>query len=566
MLKPRSPAGSPGPGPGPEPEPQAEPQPPPRPSPGASPGDPGPRPAEPTVEEEFQFLLCQGCQAPAKCPKLLTCLHTLCSGCLESRGPRCPTCHASQPPDTEDTALDNVFFESLQRRLSLYGQIVAAQALCTRCKEPAAFWCFECEQLLCAKCFDAHQWFLKHEARPLAELRDQTAREFLDSTRKSNSIFCSNPNHRTPALTSIYCRGCSKPLCCSCALLDAGHSDLKCDLGAEVTQRQEELRATAQALQERERAFAAAQAQARAALGQLGCARAEAEARIRAGVRQAVARVRAQERALLEALEARFGRERARLAERLRHLEAVLQRMRTGGALVRRLELYASDQEVLDMHGFLQRALGRLRREEPGDPAAPRSFAHLEERLQLLVSGITNALLSQGASPEAASVPRNSLDVELPSEEQRTEAPTPSQAETQPVAVEPAGPGGVPLPSYSFCVTGPSCREEGSRISPPKKRKSCYIQCSSKIIKMESEGETEARLSTGSLETPRSSSSWAEPPPPLGRDGTPSPERPLRGQEACAPPDNHVTSEDSEPGELVVVISSSEDSEAEDPP
>lgn len=147
------------------------------------------------TEEEFQFLRCQGCQAEAKCPKLLLCLHTLCSGCLEAPSMQCPICQANAP------ILDNIFFESLQRRLSVYRQIVGTHAACTRCKEPAEFWCFECEQLLCAKCFEAHQWFLKHEARPLAELRSQSVGQFLDGTRKSNNIFCFNPNHRSPTLT-----------------------------------------------------------------------------------------------------------------------------------------------------------------------------------------------------------------------------------------------------------------------------------------------------------------------------------------------------------------------------
>lgn len=151
------------------------------------------------MQEEFQFLRCLGCQAQAKCPKLLPCLHTLCSGCLEARGFQCPICQApgADPPAE---ALDNVFFESLQRRLAVFRQIVDVQAACTRCKESADFWCFECEQLMCNKCFEAHQWYLKHEARPLAELRDSSVREFLDGTRKPN-IFCSNTNHRTPAQT-----------------------------------------------------------------------------------------------------------------------------------------------------------------------------------------------------------------------------------------------------------------------------------------------------------------------------------------------------------------------------
>ncbi|XP_011788336.1 PREDICTED: protein PML isoform X7 [Colobus angolensis palliatus] len=385
-----------------------------QPSPSHSPTEQAPSP-----EEEFQFLRCQQCQAEAKCPKLLPCLHTLCSGCLEESGMQCPICQAPWPLGADTPALDNVFFESLQRRLSVYRQIVDTQAVCIRCKESADFWCFECEQLLCAKCFEAHQWFLKHEARPLAELRNQSVREFLDGTRKTNNIFCSNPNHRTPTLTSIYCRGCSKPLCCSCALLDSGHSELKCDISAEIQQRQEELDAMTQALQEQDSAFGAVHAQMHAAVGQLGRARAETEGLIRARVRQVVAHLRAQERELLEAVDARYQRDYEEMASRLGRLDAVLQRIRTGSALVQRMKSYASDQEVLDMHSFLRQALCRLRQEEPQSlQAAVRTdgFDEFKVRLQDLSSCITqgtDAAVSKKASPEAASTPRDPTDVDL---------------------------------------------------------------------------------------------------------------------------------------------------------
>ncbi|XP_032100689.1 protein PML isoform X7 [Sapajus apella] len=418
MQQEPAPARSPGPQQDPA-RPHAPTMPPPdTPSEGRQPS-PSHSPAEQATEEEFQFLRCQKCEAEAKCPKLLPCLHTLCSGCLEASGMQCPICQAPWPPGADTPALDNVFFESLQRRLSVYRQIVDAQAVCTRCKESADFWCFECEQLLCAKCFEAHQWFLKHEARPLAELRNQSVREFLDGTRKTNNIFCSNPNHRTPTLTSIYCRGCSKPLCCSCALLDSGHSELKCDISAEIQQRQEELDAMTQALQEQDGAFGAAHAQMHAAVGQLGRARADTEAQIRARVRQVVAHVQAQERELLEAVEARYQRDYEEMASRLGRLDAVLQRIRTGSALVQRMKCYASDQEVLDMHGFLRRALCRLRQEEPQSlQAAVRTdgFDEFKVRLQDLISCITqgtDAAVSKKARPEAASTARDPIDVDL---------------------------------------------------------------------------------------------------------------------------------------------------------
>ncbi|XP_010953578.1 protein PML isoform X2 [Camelus ferus] len=562
MQQEPAPAGSPGPQQDPA-LPYAPTMPPPEPpSEGHQPSpSPSPSPTEQATEEEFQFLHCQGCRAEAKCPKLLPCLHTLCSGCLEESGRQCPICQAPWPPGADAEALDNVFFESLQRRLSVYRQIVDAQALCTRCKEPADFWCFECEQLLCVKCVEAHQWFLKHEARPLAELRSQSVSEFLDATRKSNNIFCSNPNHRSPTLTSIYCRGCSKPLCCSCALLDRGHSELKCDISAEIQQRQQELDAMTQALQEQDSVFGAAQAQMRSAVSQLGRVRSCTEELIRQRVQQVVAHVLAQEQELLAGVNARYQRNYEEIAGQLGRLDAVLQRIRTGSVLVQRMKRYASDQEVLDMHGFLCKALHHLRQEEPQNlQAATRtdSFDEFKMRLQDLVSCITqgtDAAPSKKASPAAASSPRDPLDIDLPEVAQRAQVQASGLAAVQPV------PGAHPVPVYAYSMKDPSCREEVSNTATPQKRKSCQTEYPRKVIKMESEEEKEARLARSSPEQPRPSTSAAVSPPRL--DGPPTPESPIIRNETFLPDSNHATSDPGEAEERIVVISSSEDSDAE---
>ncbi|KAM7230720.1 hypothetical protein CapIbe_018210 [Capra ibex] len=517
-------------------------------------------PTEQATEEEFQFLRCQGCRAEAKCPKLLPCLHTLCSGCLEESGIQCPVCQAPWPSGASAQALDNVFFESLQRRLSVYQQIAREQAFCTRCKELAHYWCFECEQLICAKCFEAHQWFLKHEARPLAELRSQSVREFLDGTRKSNNIFCSNPNHRSPMLTSIYCRGCSKPLCCSCALLDRDHGELKCDISMEIQQRQDELDTMTQDLQEQDRSFGAAQAQMRSAISQLGRVRADTEEFIRERVREVVAHVLEQERELLEGVGARYQRDYEEIAGQLGRLDAVLQRIRMGSVLVQRMKLYASDQEVLDMHDFLRKALHQLRQEEPQSLRATvhtDSFNEFRVRLQGLVSCITqgrDAALSRRASPEAASTPRDTCGPDPPEEVPRDQMQAAGLAVVQPV------PGAHPVPVYAFSIQDPSRREEGTHT---QKRKACQTECPRKVIKMESEEGEESRLAQSSPEQPRPSTSRAVSPPHL--DGPSSPKSPIRRDELPLPESNHQTGDPAETEERVVVISSSEDSDAENP-
>ncbi|XP_012931703.1 protein PML isoform X3 [Heterocephalus glaber] len=522
-------------------------------------------PAEEAMEEEFQFLNCQGCQTQAKCPKLLPCLHTLCSACLEAPGLQCPICQAPQLAGAVP-ALDNVFFESLQRRLTLYRQIMDAQAACTRCKELADFWCFECEQLLCAKCFEAHQWFLKHEARPLVELRQHEAREFLDSTRKSNNIFCSNPNHRTPTQTSLYCRGCSKPLCCSCALLDRDHGDLRCDIGTEIQQRQSELDAMARSLQDQDGAFQAVRAEVRSAVSQLGQARADTEEKIHAHVRQVIAHVQARERELLQAVQAQYQRDYEGMARRLGRLDAVLQRIRVGGTLVQRMKRYASDQEMLEMHGFLREALCRLRQEEPQHLQAPvrtDSFDEVKVRLQDLMSCIpqgTDAALSKTASPEASSTPNDSSVTDQSNKAPKAQAQPLGLSEAQPAAVVHLVPRAHPMPIYAFSMRSPPSGEVSNIVSP-QKRKSSQTQCSRKIIKLESEEGKEVPMAPRPTEQPRPSTSRAVSPP--HPDGPTQPESPTVGKEVLQPNSTPVISGAAEADERIVVISSSEDSDAE---
>ncbi|KGL84455.1 Protein PML, partial [Tinamus guttatus] len=209
---------------------------------------------------------CVGCKNESPNLKLLTCLHTLCLNCLSNNKPigQCPMCRTAIPEASGIPDRDNLLFSSLQARLNIYKKIRSKGGLgCCRCqKEAAAVWCSECEEFLCLSCFEAHQWFFKkrsHEARKLDDLRAESEHQFLESTRRSCSLFCSSPGHNNQGhVTSIYCRRCEKPLCCSCALLDSQHSRFYCDIRSEIQQRQEDLAALSQDLKKTRSSFEAA--------------------------------------------------------------------------------------------------------------------------------------------------------------------------------------------------------------------------------------------------------------------------------------------------------------------
>ncbi|XP_010170634.2 protein PML-like, partial [Antrostomus carolinensis] len=197
------------------------------------------------LEDDFRFILCEGCQQESPNLKLLTCLHTLCLDCLSENKPigQCPVCRTAIPQASGIPDMDNLLFTNLQARLKVYKKIIdGVDLFCDYCKKDGEFWCSECEEFLCFKCFQAHQHYLKkesHKTKRVMDIRAGSAKDFLKDTRRTSNLSCSNPTHKSQAV-SIYCKKCCKPLCCICALLDSQHAPF-CDIRSETQRRQEEL-------------------------------------------------------------------------------------------------------------------------------------------------------------------------------------------------------------------------------------------------------------------------------------------------------------------------------------
>ncbi|OXB81996.1 UNVERIFIED_CONTAM: hypothetical protein H355_004079, partial [Colinus virginianus] len=336
------------------------------------------------LEDDFQFLLCEGCRQESPNLKLLTCLHTLCLGCLSENKPvgQCPVCRAPIPQPDGIPDVDNVLFASLQARLRVYRCIVSgAELLCDNCGRASEYWCLECKEFLCTKCFETHQRYVKrenHEAKRVQDIRVGSLQEFLEGTRRSGSSSCPIPTHQNQTL-SIYCKQCCRAVCCICALLDAAHSGQHCDIGMEARLRQDELAALGQELQRQRGGFEASHT----AL-QEEAARLEVEGRgvqelVRQRVEQLVRLIRHEEEELLALVERKQERGRRELAGELTRVEAALQRMEAGERLVEKMGLYATEQEVMDMQPFIKDALEELRRQQPVAVGELASMAALQE-------------------------------------------------------------------------------------------------------------------------------------------------------------------------------------------
>ncbi|KAM6425876.1 protein PML isoform 3-T3 [Liasis olivaceus] len=323
------------------------------------------------MEEDFGFLLCKGCRRETTNPKLLACLHTLCTECLEENKPvaQCPVCNSPIQGPNQAPLQDNLLFANLQAKLNTYQKIARDQTVvCNFCKGGAEFWCSECDEFLCLKCYEAHQWFLKrksHEAQRLADLRKETAQSFLEGARKSCRLFCSEPTHNNQVI-SIYCNGCRKALCCCCALLDGEHYNAKLyrDIRMEIESRKEELGRIKEELVERKRSFESAHKSVYERLQKLERLRNETREQIQEKVDDMVQWIQQKGDELLEKVDHQFCQEQEGAKKKLDSAEQIIKRIEAGEQMVEKMDLFGSDQEVMDMHPFIKESLERLRKEK----------------------------------------------------------------------------------------------------------------------------------------------------------------------------------------------------------
>ncbi|XP_056355659.1 protein PML isoform X2 [Oenanthe melanoleuca] len=429
-----------------------------------------PRPAaggeeeeEEDEDEDFQFLRCEGCGQDSARPRLLSCLHTLCPGCL-SDTKQCPLCRAAAGAP----AMDNLLFANLRSRLQLWRQIRSSGGPgCSRCKgEAALVWCSDCEEFFCAKCFEEHQWWHKkkaHRVRRVEELRAGSARQFLDDTKSSCSLFCSSASHPEESrVCSIYCPRCERALCCPCALLDTGHAPFR-DLRAESRRRQDELRSLRRDLRRLRGGFEAALARLRSEAARREEQRERLRERVRASAERLEQLVRREAEELRALLEARPERGRGALAEELSGAEGALLRLEAAERLVERLGRYGGEQELMDMQPFVKGALLQLQRLRPPQPPElrePPHFAQCRARLRALVERVTGR-------PD---VPEVEVALEDNPEEDPTHPKIQSVSSLEEIHVE------QPLPRSSCSKRPLPCMERGSQMSP-------------KILKLECEHE-----------------------------------------------------------------------------
>ncbi|XP_026540293.1 protein PML isoform X1 [Notechis scutatus] len=506
------------------------------------------------MEGDFQFLLCDRCQTQAGNPKLLTCLHTLCTECLEENKPigQCPVCESPIQASDGSPLKDNLLFSNLQTKLNTYQKIVSSEVLfCNLCKEEAEFWCSECSEFLCRKCYEAHQWYLKqksHESQRLADLKKETAQSFLEGLKKSCTLFCAERSHNNQVI-SIYCRGCRKPMCCSCALLDGEHYNAKLysDIRVEIDNRKEELSRLKEELVEKKRSYESSHNNVHEQLKKLEKVQSETHEVIQKEVEDMVQWIQQKGEKLMEKVDQQLCQEQEEAKKKLACMEQILKQMDAGEQLVEKMDLFASDQEVIDMHPFIKESLERLKKEKlpvSSFRTQVENFNEVRGELQDLCKRVKG----EDACGCTVSTPRSHSSMV------HSESPSNGKLQAKSKGMK------MQRPSYTINVTKAFQGFTTSIMSPIKRpvaQLEKSIQASPKMLKLEERECNAPKVSNQQGQRPQENVPRSG--QPSFRESTPEPQQGEPARSLMLGEDS--TSGICEPDGASIVISSSEDSE-----
>ena len=154
-------------------------------------------------DESFDLYTCEVCfeNMMDKNPRLLLCLHSFCSECLEKLMKHgsilCPTCREKTIVPNKDIKMlkGNFMLQKVKEHLDKMHN--SSKSLCQlSCSEPADVKCQECSQLLCNDCIHKHNEVKKFRDHKLQRL-------------------CKK--HQDGILTN-FCMKCTEPACANCVI------------------------------------------------------------------------------------------------------------------------------------------------------------------------------------------------------------------------------------------------------------------------------------------------------------------------------------------------------------
>ncbi|OWF54442.1 E3 ubiquitin-protein ligase TRIM33-like [Mizuhopecten yessoensis] len=176
------------------------------------------------------FRLCRICGGNFRNPKLLNCLHTYCTDCIqtlvqckeEKTFLKCPVCKVEETYEEAPT----LPIHHLSKRLAEGKAMAKDTQQCSICALNALFLpavkiCFECKDFLCEGCADKHKFSRFTIDHKITDLDEESWQESLEKVH-IESMMC--PEHDKEEVR-FFCEDCYNLVCRDCVILK--HSDHK---------------------------------------------------------------------------------------------------------------------------------------------------------------------------------------------------------------------------------------------------------------------------------------------------------------------------------------------------
>ncbi|XP_060072601.1 transcription intermediary factor 1-alpha-like [Ylistrum balloti] len=176
------------------------------------------------------FRLCRICGGNFRNPKLLKCLHTFCTDCVqtlvqckeEKTSLKCPICKVEETYEEEPT----LPIHHLSKRLAEGKAMAKDTQQCSICTLNALFLpaikiCFECKDFLCEGCADKHKFSRFTIDHKITDLDEESWQESLEKVHIEN-MMCSEHEKEE---VRFFCEDCYNLVCRDCVILK--HNDHK---------------------------------------------------------------------------------------------------------------------------------------------------------------------------------------------------------------------------------------------------------------------------------------------------------------------------------------------------
>lgn len=190
---------------------------------------------------------------------------------------------------------------------------------------------------------------------------------------------------------SLYCKQCNQSMCAICAVLDNKHMGQHCDISQEIQCRQNELQNMSAELKEKKNAYELNYGSLEELAGNMERLRNETRELIQKKIEEMIQRLREKGEGFLAEVEAHHDRQVQDVKKKLQEMDGVAQRITSSQRLVEKLHMYASGQEVLEMHPFVKKSMMELRRKQPStaEGIEVRNFRETKSQLQDLLERVT---------------------------------------------------------------------------------------------------------------------------------------------------------------------------------